>query len=220
MMIYGYTKTTFDDGTTLKTYDSHAVFSYDLNRYILTTDTDNFKVGSKIVKIEDGKIKVVTIKKIETVPENVMVYHIVSNGYFNLIADDVLTTEPNIMISNQYGFIDNVKWPDGTRDNIINNKNNLYSFDLFSDIMPYYMFRALRVDEGKYVVDQGLISFDLLKLYLASRPANTEYFKDLPKNSNGKRLITITTSLDNVNLYNKFKYSYEEGEGAYYTLPD
>lgn len=217
MLVYGYTKTTFDDGTTLKTYDSHAVFSYDLNRYILTTDTDNFKVGSKIVKIENGKVKVVTIKKIEIIPENVMVYHIVSNGYFNLIADDVLTTEPNIMISNQYGFVDNVKWPDGTREKIINNKNNLYTYDLFADIMPYYMFRALRVDEGKYVVDKGLISFDLLKLYLASRPANPEYFKDLPKNNNGKRLITITTSLDNVNLYNKYKYTYEEG--SYYTLP-
>ena len=44
--------------------------------------------------------------------------------------------------------------------NTINTKSKI---DLFSDIMPYYMFRALRVDEGKYVVDQGMISFDLHK---------------------------------------------------------
>ena len=216
--VYSYTKTTFDDGTTIGTYDAHGIFSYDLNRYILTTDTENYKVGAKIAKIEDGRVKKVTIKKIETVNKTTRVYHIVSNGYFNIIANDILTTEPNIMISNQYGFTDNVKWPEGTRENIINNRDNLYSYDQFSDIMPYYMFKALRVDEGKFVVDQGMITFDLLKLYLASRPANPVYFKDLPKSINNKRLITVTTSLDNVNLFNKYKYTYEEG--SYYELPN
>ena len=42
------------------------------------------------------------------------------------------------------------------------------------------------------------------------------YFKDLPKNNNGKRLLMVTTSLDDVNLYNKYRYIYEEG--SYYTL--
>ena len=214
--VSSYTKTTFSDGSILKTYDSHGIFSYDLNRYILTTDKE-YKVGARIVKIVNGKVKVVTIKKIETIYEKTEVYHIVSNGYFNIIANDFLTTDPNIMISNQYGFTDNVKWPLGTRENIINNKDNLYDYSLFSDIMPYYMFKALRVDEGKFVVNQGYISFELLKSYLSSNPSNSYYFKDLPKNNNGKRLLMITTSLDNVNLYNKYKYIYEEG--SYYTLP-
>lgn len=214
--VSSYTKTTFSDGSILKTYDSHGIFSYDLNRYILTTDK-KYKVGARIVKIVNGKVKVVTIKKIETIYEKTEVYHIVSNGYFNIIANDFLTTDPNIMISNQYGFTDNVKWPLGTRENIINNKDNLYDYSLFSDIMPYYMFKALRVDEGKFVVNQGYISFELLKSYLSSNPSNSYYFKDLPKNNNGKRLLMITTSLDNVNLYNKYKYIYEEG--SYYTLP-
>ena len=215
-IVNNYLKTTFSDGSILETFDSHGIFSYDLNRYILTTDKE-YKVGAKIVKIVDGKVKAVTIKKLEIIKKTVKVYHIVSNGYFNVIANDVLTTDPNIMISNQYGFVDNVKWPNGTRKNIINDKNNLYDYNLFSDIMPYYMYKALRVDEGKYVVDQGMISFELLKYYLASNPANSYYFKDLPKNDNGKRLIMVTTSLDDVNLYNRYKFIYEEG--SYYTLP-
>lgn len=215
-IVNDYLETTFSDESILMTSGSHGIFSYDLNRYILTTDKE-YKVGAKIVKIVNGSVKVVTIKKLETVKKTVKVYHIVSNGYFNVIANDVLTTDPNIMISNQYGFVDNVKWPNGTRNNIINDKNNLYDYNLFSDIMPYYMFRALRVDEGKFVVDQGMITFELLKYYLASNPANSYYFKDLPKNSNGKRLIMVTTSLDNVNLYNRYKFIYEEG--SYYTLP-
>ena len=212
-----YEKTTFSDGTNLKSFNEHGVFSIDKNQFVLTTDKDNYKVGTKVAKVKNGKINTVEIKKIELISKKEKVFHIVSNGYFNIIADDVLTTDPNIMISNQYGFVKNVKWPDNTRETIINNEQNLYDYKDFSDIMPYYLFKALRVNEGKYVVDQKMISFDLLKVYLAANPANKMYFKDLPKYKNGKRKIIITTSLDDLKTKNKEKYFYEEG--SYYTLP-
>ena len=213
-----YEKTTFSDGTNLKTFNEHGVFSIDKNQFVLTTDKDNFKVGTRVAKIINGKPTTVKIKKIELIPKKVKVYHIVSNGYFNIIAGDVLTTDPNIMISNQYGFVNGIKWPENTRKSIINNKDNLYDYDLFSDIMPYYLFKALRVNEGKYVVNKNMISFDLLKAYLSANPSNKMYFKDLPKYNNGKRKIIITTSLDNLKTKNKQKYFYEEG--SYYTLPE
>jgi hypothetical protein len=83
--------------------------------------------------------------------------------------------------------------------------------------MPYYIFKGLRVDEGKYLVDLGLISYEELKMYLYLCPANPEYYKEVETNKDGKRLWMVTTSRDNVTTNNIKQYLHEEGSN--YKLP-
>ena len=212
-----YTKTSFSDGTSLSTSGDHAVYNYDLSMFVSTLDKDNYHVGSTVAKIENGKIKKVKIKKIETIEKKVKLYHVISSGYFNIISDNVLTTDRTLMISNQYGFTKNITWPKNTREVVISDKNNLYEYSEFKDMMPYYMFKGLRVGEGKYLVNNNFISLEDFKLYLRSFPANPDYYINVEVNSNNKRLWMVTTSLDKVTNSNKNKYKMVEG--STYKLP-
>ena len=122
------------------------------------------------------------------------------------------------MISNQYGFTKNISWPNKIQYKVKHDSSHLYKYDDFKDIMPYYIFKGLRVDEGKYLVDIGLTTYEELKMYLALFPANPDYYIDVETNKNGKRLWMVTTSLDKVTEKNKNKYKVEEG--TYYKLPN
>ena len=83
--------------------------------------------------------------------------------------------------------------------------------------MPYYIFKGLRVDEGKYLVDLGLISYEELKMYLYLCPANPEYYKEVETNKDDKRLWMVTTSFDKVT--DKNKDDFKITEGSTYRLP-
>ena len=117
-----YQKTTLSDGTVLKTVGGHAVYDLDKKMFVDVSKPEEFGEGSKIAKIENGKVKPVTVKSIETVNKKTTYYHVVSTTYYNIIANDVLTTDDATILSNLYGFTDNITWP-STRDNIINNNN-------------------------------------------------------------------------------------------------
>ena len=215
-VVDSYQKTTFNDGTSLSTSGDHAVYSMDLGMFVSIEDRSVCNIGSTIAKIENGKIKKVKITKIETIKKRVKLYHIISTSYYNIIAADVLTTDRTLMISNLYGFTDKITWPNNIRNNFIKDSNNLYKYSDFKDIMPYYMFKGLRIGEGKYLVDHDFISLDGFKYYLIAFPANPEYYKKVEVNNKGKRLWMVTTSIDKVNDHNKNKYKVEEG--SYYVF--
>ena len=92
----------------------------------------------------------------------------------------------------------------------------LYSYNEFSDIMPYYMFKGLRVEEGKVLERYGL-SYDIFKYYLSQNQTNEHMLLPVDTNYQGKRLWMVTTSLDKVNEFNKNKYVHTEG--SMYKLP-
>jgi len=184
--------------------------------FVSIEDRSICNIGSTIAKIENGKIKKVKITKIETIKKKVKLYHIISTSYYNIIAGDVLTTDRTLMISNLYGFSNNITWPNNIRNNYIKDSNNLYKYNEFKDIMPYYMFKGLRIGEGKYLVDNNFISLDAFKYYLIAFPANPEYYKKVEVNNNGKRVWMVTTSVDKVNDNNKNKFKVEEG--SYYVF--
>ena len=210
-----YQKTTFSDGTVLKTLGYHGVFSPTYNEFISVDDVERFKVGTKITKVEKEKLKEVTIKKIEFVNEKVNYYHVVSSRYYNIIANDILTTDGTVILSNLYGFGKNITWNNNVRNSIMSDKNNLYSYNEFSDIMPYYMFKALRVEEGKFLSKYGLTK-ELFRYYLINNQLNEDMLLDVPTNSNGKRIWMVTTDYDNVKNINNYLYE----EGSYYRLPN
>ena len=206
-----YQQTTFSDGTTLNTSGDHGIYNYDLGMFVSIEDREYFNVGSTVAKVKNGKIKKVKVTDIRTIYKEVKLYHVISSYYFNIISDDVITTDRNLMISNQYGFTSNITWPNKNQYKVKNDPSHLYTYDDFKDLMPYYIFKGLRVDEGKYLVDIGLISHEELKMYLYLYPANPDYYRPVETNKDGKRMWMVTTSKDKVTDKNKYKYKVEEG---------
>ena len=154
-----YQLTTFSDGTTLKTVGYHGIFNADLNKYVSIDNKDEFNIGTKVVKIIDGKINYVKVVNIEYIEKEVKFYHVESTRYFNVITDDVLTTDGNTILNNLYGFDKNLKW--------INKLDTAYDYSYFKGISEKYMYVGMRMGEIyniqtdhaefiKYLVNTGL----------------------------------------------------------------
>jgi len=168
-----YRITRFDDGTELKTAGWHGVFDVDKNEFI-SVDNPDFGVGSRVYKVINDALVVVTVTDVEMVEEEVGYYHVVSSQYYNIIADDVITTDGAVYLSNLYGFDENIKWP-AVREEIISNPDNLYTFEDFEDIgLPRKMFDDLRVGEAKYLAEKYGITLEEFKWYLLSNQLNTD----------------------------------------------
>ena len=169
-----YQLNTFSDGTTLKTVGYHGVYSVDDNMFISVDDYDHFKVGTTILKVDkNNKLYKVKVTDIKIVNEKVKYYHVVSTRYYNVIANDVLTTDGTVILSNLYGFDKNLKWKNKTYD-------RAYSYDDFKDIIPYYMYVGMRMHEGIYLQDYGL-DLQTFKYYLSMNQVNPRLLREVPK---------------------------------------
>ena len=209
--IDSYQMTTFSDGTVLKTVGYHGIFSVTHNQFISVDDYSKFKVGTKVQKIENGKLKTVTIKKIEHIKEKVNYYHVVSTRYYNIIANNLLTTDGTVILSNLYGFDNNITWPKNIRNEAL---KDIYTYDELKDALPFYMYNGLRAGEGKFLNNYGL-DLNTFKYYLKQNQTNDSMLLPVDKNSNGKRLWMVTTDKDKVLNYKEYLYE----EGSYYKLP-
>ena len=211
-----YQLTRFSDGTTLKTTGYHGIFSIDKNMFVSVDDIDNFKVGTKVAKVDrKGKIYTVSVESIEIINEVVKYYHVVSTRYYNIIANDFLTTDGTVILSNLYGFDKNITWSN-TRDMVVNNKNNLYTYQELN-ILPYYMFKGLRAEEGKYLNNYG-ISHEMFISYLNANQLNSNMLMEPIKDKFGNRIWMVTNSDSIVTELNKKSYLMKEE--SYYTLPN
>ncbi len=198
-----YKKISFSDGTILNVVTNHGLFSKNLNQFVSVLDNNNFKIGTEVAKLdENNNITYVTVTNIENINEKVEYYFIASTRYYNIIANGLLTTDGNVMLSNLYEFGNNINWQNRDYENI-----DLYDYSLFSDIMPYYMFKGLRVEEGKVL--SRYLDLNTFRTYLLEIQLNEEMILKPNENSVGKRIWMVTTSDDEV--INKEKYLYEEG---------
>lgn len=190
-----YQLNVFSDGTILKTLGYHGIYNYDLNKFVSVDDINEFYVGSTVAKIENGQLKKVTVTDIKIVNETVKYYHVVSSRYYNIIANDILTTDGTVILSNIIDFDDNIKWVN--KDNV-----SKYSYSYFSDIVPYYMYYGMRMEDAVYL---NKFNFDLnkFKLYLKENQLNETLYK--PLNSNGDLIFKISTS-DGISEYVKENY--------------
>ena len=209
-----YQINTFSDGTVLKTYGYHGVFETELNRFVSVDKPEEFHVGSKIAKLkEDGSgFETVTVTNIEYKNEYAVYYHVVSTRYYNIIANDLITTDGTTILSNLYGFTDNMKWPKEVREAAM---EDIYTYNDLSDVIPYYMFKGLRAEEGKVLSNYGL-DLDTFKGYLLKNQNNPNMLRK-PIQKNGKNMWMVTTNLDKINEFNKNEFLREEG--SIYTLP-
>lgn len=190
-----YQLNVFSDGTILKTLGYHGIYNYDLNKFVSVDNINEFYVGSTVAKIENGQLKKVTVTDIKIVNETVKYYHVVSSRYYNIIANDILTTDGTVILSNIIDFDDNIKWVN--KDNV-----SKYSYSYFSDIVPYYMYYGMRMEDAVYL---NKFNFDLnkFKLYLKENQLNETLYK--PLNSNGDLIFKISTS-DGISEYVKENY--------------
>ena len=185
-----YQKTTFSDGTILKTFGAHAIYDLDKNMFVDISNSEEVKVGSRIAKIVDGKIVPVTVKKIEKINKPTTYYHVVSTTYYNIIANDLLTTDDATILSNLYGFTDKITWPK-MRDSIINNKLNLYKYEELNNSLPYYMFKGLRAEEAKYLINEGYMTDEMLQYYFIQNQSNPDMVRE-PITKKGERYWPVS----------------------------
>ena len=209
-----YQENTFSDGTILKTIGWHGVFETELNRFVSVDNPEEFHIGSKIAKLNNAKngYDTITVTNIEQKSKVVNYYHVVSTRYYNIIANDIITTDGTTILSNLYGFNENITWPKEIRDYAM---QDVYSYDELSDAIPYYMFKGLRAEEGKVLSNYGL-DLNTFKGYLLKNQNNPNMLKT-PIQELGRNMWMVTTSLDNVNELNKRNYL--RYEGSTYTLP-
>lgn len=208
-----YQKITFSDGTVLNISGFHGIFDTNNNMFVRMGDSEEFNIGTEVLKISnDNKFYKVKVDNIETINEKVNYYHVVSTRYYNIIADDFLTTDDMTILSNIYGFDSNLKW---LNKDII----DFYNYDDFSDIVPYYMFKGLRMEEAKYLENYG-ITKDIFRYYLLNNQLNPDMLLEVPKQSE-KRIFAISTSDGNINyLLEGEKYILPDTYGYWYNTSD
>ena len=91
-------------------FESEDEFKEFKNNYINKIDFDEVKhLGSKYtyagntdLEIKNNQIDYVYVTNIENVEKNVKYYHVVSTRYYNIIANDILTTDDAVVLSNLY----------------------------------------------------------------------------------------------------------------------
>ena len=164
-----YQLATLDDGTTLGTFGWHGVFDVNANEFISVDDSIKFHEGVEIYKVEGDQLVARTVENVEIVNEEVAVYHLLSSQYYNVVANDILTTDGFVLTSNFYGFTEhNIMWPEA-RNQFIADPNNLYTYADFADIgVPFRMFNDLRLREASYLQRYG-ITLEMFKQYLVSQ---------------------------------------------------
>ena len=202
-----YFKISFEDGTNLKVVENHALFNADINEFVTI---DKLEIGTTIAKIVNNKIEYTKVKSIEVINEGTNYYHVVSTRYYNIVANGILTTDDAVILSNLYGFNNDISWKNRNYSSI-----DLYTYSEFSDILPYYMYKGLRVDEAKVI--ENAISKTEFRYYLLDNPLNEDLLNKPKTDLFGNRTWMVTTSEDYVTMFNKNKYLYKEG--STYTIP-
>lgn len=206
-----YLETTFSDGSILKTYGPHSVFSKDTMSFISTADTENYHIGANIIKINaQGEKQVVTITDIKTMKENITYYHVSSTRYHNILANNFLTTDGTIVTTYLYDFTENLTWGQKRTDYLAT--KDFFTYEELKDVFPKYLYDGYRMAEGKNVYNHGLLDISYIGELLDL--SNTV---PLMKNDDGNVVWMVTTSDDEVTEENKQNYLKEyESE---YILP-
>ena len=210
-----YQLNTFNDGSTLKTIGYHGLFSVDDNEFISVDDPEKFKIGTTVYKVEGQVLQKVSVTDIQMIEEAIPYYHVVSSRYYNIIANDFLTTDGTVILSNLYGFGPNVTWPE-LKNTLLQDKNNLYPYSDLKDVLPHYMFIGMRAEEGKVLQNYGL-TLEMFKYYLKENQSKEGKYLEVNQSNSGRNLFMVTTSLDLITDSNFSKYLKEEN--SIYTLP-
>lgn len=200
-----YVKIEFDDGNILKVVNHHSLFDVDKRKYVDVEDKNEFGIGSRVYEIIDNKLKIVKVTNMEIVEEQVKYYNVVSTGYYNIIANNLLTTDTTSSISNIYGFNDNAIYSENYYK--ISKEKGLEYKDI--SFIPHYLYKGLNLRNALSLINKAL-NTNFLNSFVSS---NT-----LPQiNRNGENYFIVTTSEDKVDMQNIEKNLYKEN--SIYKIP-
>ena len=208
-------RVTFSDNSFIDFVGNHGIYDTDKNTFVNITDEKEFKIGTNVAKLKNNKLTKITVKNIEKINKEVKYYFIGSTTYYNIFANDILTTDRNLMISNLYGFEANAKWPEEKKQ-ILANEKNLLDYSYFEDVLPYYLYKGFRVREAGFLVNNSGMDLNVFKNYITTLIINQNVIES-PITKNNNRYWMVTTSLDKVN--NSNKESFLKKEGSTYKLP-
>ncbi len=209
------TRVTFSDHSYIDFVGNHAIYNSDIDLFVNILDNENFKIGTHVAKIKNNKLVNVSVTNIETIYKKVKYYFVGSTTYYNIFANNILTTDRTLMISNLYGFDKNAKWPK-EKHQILANKNNLLDYSYFEDVLPYYLYKGFRVQEAGYLINNKLVDLDTFKKYIYGFIINPSMITP-PITKNNDRYWMVTTSEDIITENNKEKYL--KKEGSKYKVP-
>ena len=198
-----YRKITFDNGTSIGIVGNHSIYDVDKKMYIDASNDNEIKVGSRVYGFDNNNLTILTVTNIEDIVDTVEYYNVVSTMYYNIIANNILTTDPTSSISNIYGFNDNAIYSDEYY-NISNMEGLEYSK---VDFIPHYLYKGLNLRNAKSLFE----NIDFLNEYLKSHTldVNTNIIDNY---------FIVTTSKDKVNSLNVYRYLYKEN--SVYTVPN
>lgn len=202
-----YEKITFDDDSFIKVAGKHCLFDTELNKYVDVSNSGEFSVGSKVYKVESGKLKTVTATKIEYINEEVKFYDILSTTHYNIIANDFITTDGITQLSNVlYGFKENAIFANW--DKVINSKQIEYKDAIF---FPYHIFKGCNFNNTLFLEENNYLDLEKLARFL-------KYTGKEQITQNGDKYFIVTTSADKIDSANKEDYLYKEG--SIYVFPE
>ena len=209
------TKVSFNDGSHIDFVGDHAIYNSDINLFVSVQDRNTFNIGSHAVKLDNTNNLIdVEVTNIEDIWMQTTYYMVGTTTYYNLFAGNkILTTDRNLMISNLYGFEDNAKWPE-VKNQLLQDPNNLVSYDEMKDVLPYYLFEGFRVKELGFLINMGRVLMNEFKAYITSLITDVSMITP-PINKYGNNYWMVTTSKDNVINKNDFLMQ----EGSDYVLP-
>ena len=208
-------RVSFADNSHIDFVGNHAIYNTDKNVFVNILD-DYFKIGTHVAKLENNKLVNTSVTNIEIINKKVKYYFVGSTTYYNIFANNILTTDQNVMISNLYGFNDGAKWPK-EKDQLLADENNLLDYSNFRDVLPYYLYKGFRVAEAGYLVNNNVITLNKFKNYIVNLVINPKMVSN-PITKNNERYWMVTTSEDNVNDLNK--HIFLQKEGNIYILPN
>lgn len=207
-----YTLVSFSDNSNLKVVGSHSVFDVDKKRYVEVNN--ELKINDRVYKYNNGKLDVTVVKEIKEVYENTSYYNIVSTYYYNVIANNLLTTDSTSSISNIYGFKDNAIYAENFY-NICNGPKLEYKN---VKMIPHYLYKGLNLQNALPLVDNGF-DYNFLKSFLekqTKKPIQIKGNNYWIFNVNGKASLVKEGSVQKVPFaFGKYKY-YDTSSNTYY----
>ena len=178
-----YIKITFSDKSEIKVYGHHAFFEADQKKFI-NYQTD-LKLGTKVKKINSkNQLKTVTVTKIEEIKETVNYYFVASTRYYNIIANNFITTDGYTAITNLYEFDDNIKWSD-------NREIKELDYQYLEDVLPYYLYKGFRTGELAVLLNKKETSINQFKNYITNLITNSKMQLE-PITKNNKHYWTVS----------------------------
>ena len=203
-----YTKIYFNDGSNIGVVGAHSFFSRDYNEFVSVDDKEKFHINSRILKLNNNKLKEVKVTKIEKINKKVKYYFVASTRYWNIISNDFITTDGYTDISNLYKFNKDITWEKNR--NIIK-----VDYEEVKNVLPYYLFKGFRAEEVGVLIAKDQGSLQSFRAYVSGLIVNSNMMKK-PIMKDNKRYWMVTTSKDKIS--NKKDYLVKEGD--YYTLPE